>query len=77
MIVESLLIQRLELLPSTWRSSLPSGVIGTREVEDLPLNGHAYADLAALVPGVCRNTLENQLNGSLQYFIQRLYADGD
>ncbi len=34
-------------------------VIGTREVENLPLNGRAYADLAALVPGVRRDVLEN------------------
>ena len=36
-------------------------VIGTREVENLPLNGRAYADLAALVPGVRRNVLEKAL----------------
>ncbi len=34
-------------------------VIGTREVENLPLNGREYADLAALVPGVRRDSLEN------------------
>ncbi len=34
-------------------------VIGTREVENLPLNGREYADLAALVPGVRRDVLEN------------------
>ena len=39
-------------------------VIGAREVENLPLNGRAYADLAALVPGVRRNTLENGTNAS-------------
>ena len=39
-------------------------VIGTREVENLPLNGRAYADLAALVPGVRRNTLENSTDSS-------------
>ena len=41
-------------------SSERSQVIGTREVESLPLNGRAYADLALLVPGVRRNNLENQ-----------------
>jgi hypothetical protein len=39
-------------------------VIGTREVENLPLNGRAYADLAALVPGVRRNILENATDSS-------------
>ena len=39
-------------------------VIGTREVENLPLNGRAYADLAALIPGVRRNTLENGTDSS-------------
>jgi hypothetical protein len=39
-------------------------VIGTREVENLPLNGRAYADLAALVPGVRRNILENSTDSS-------------
>ncbi len=39
-------------------------VIGTREVENLPLNGREYADLAALVPGVRRDALENQTDSS-------------
>jgi hypothetical protein len=39
-------------------------VIGTREVENLPLNGRAYADLAALVPGVRRDSLENGTDSS-------------
>ncbi len=39
-------------------------VIGTREVENLPLNGREYADLAALVPGVRRDALENGTDSS-------------
>jgi Carboxypeptidase regulatory-like domain/TonB-dependent Receptor Plug Domain len=35
-------------------------VISANDVQNLPLNGRAYADLAALAPGVRRNNLENQ-----------------
>lgn len=34
--------------------------ISQTEVQDLPLNGRAYGDLMALVPGVRRSNLENQ-----------------
>ena len=35
-------------------------VIGTREVENLPLNGRSYADLVLLAPGARRSALQNQ-----------------
>jgi len=35
-------------------------VISQTQVQELPLNGRAYGDLTALVPGVRRNILENQ-----------------
>lgn len=39
-------------------------VIGTREVENLPLNGRSYADLVLLAPGVRKSTLQNQTASS-------------
>ncbi len=35
-------------------------VVGTKEVENLPLNGRSYADLVLLAPGVRKSALENQ-----------------
>jgi hypothetical protein len=35
-------------------------IISARDVNNLPLNGRAYADLALLTPGVRANNLENQ-----------------
>jgi hypothetical protein len=40
-------------------TSSHSTVIGTRQVEDLPLNGRSYADLVLLVPGARKSVLEN------------------
>ncbi|HXK04556.1 MAG TPA: carboxypeptidase-like regulatory domain-containing protein, partial [Verrucomicrobiae bacterium] len=37
-----------------------SGVIATREVVNLPLNGRAYADLTLLMPGVRKSQLQDQ-----------------
>ena len=39
-------------------------VIGTREVENLPLNGRSYADLVLLAPGVRKSTIQNQTASS-------------
>jgi hypothetical protein len=41
-------------------TSSRSQVVGTREVENLPLNGRSYADLVLLVPGSRKSMLENQ-----------------
>jgi hypothetical protein len=39
-------------------------VIGTREVENLPLNGRSYADLVLLVPGARKSSLEANTTSS-------------
>ena len=41
-------------------TSSRSQVIGTKQIEDLPLNGRSYADLTLLAPGVRKSFLENQ-----------------
>ncbi|MDE1175764.1 MAG: TonB-dependent receptor [Edaphobacter sp.] len=45
-------------------TSSHSTVIGTREVENLPLNGRSYADLTLLAPGVRKSALETQTTSS-------------
>ena len=39
-------------------------VIGTREVENLPLNGRSYADLVLLVPGARKSSIQNGTTSS-------------
>ncbi len=39
-------------------------VITTKPIQELPLNGRAYADLTLLVPGVARSFLQNQSDSS-------------
>jgi hypothetical protein len=41
-------------------TSSRSQVVGTKQIEELPLNGRSYADLALLAPGVRRSFLEDQ-----------------
>ena len=45
-------------------TSSKGGVIAAAQIENLPLNGRSYADLALLLPGVRRSTLENQTTSS-------------
>ena len=45
-------------------TSSHSTVIGTRQVEDLPLNGRSYADLVLLVPGARKSAIENTSTSS-------------
>ena len=41
-------------------TSSRSQVIGTKQIQELPLNGRSYADLVLLAPGVRKSFLENQ-----------------
>ncbi len=45
-------------------------VIGTREIENLPLNGRSYADLALLAPGVRKSFLENSVHNQPRSIVQ-------
>lgn len=45
-------------------TSSRGGVIAAAQIENLPLNGRSYADLALLLPGVRRSALENQTTSS-------------
>jgi hypothetical protein len=45
-------------------TSSHSTVIGTKQVEDLPLNGRSYADLVLLVPGARKSQLQNTTTSS-------------
>ena len=45
-------------------TSSHSQIIGTREVENLPLNGRSYADLTLLSTGVRKSALENTTTSS-------------
>jgi hypothetical protein len=56
---ETVTVSAMPTLLETETSSR-SQVIGTKQIEDLPLNGRSYADLALLAPGVRKSFLENQ-----------------
>ena len=56
---ETVTVSAMPTLLETETSSR-SQVIGSKQIEELPLNGRSYADLALLAPGVRRSFLENQ-----------------
>lgn len=63
LVSETVTVSSLPTVLETETSSR-SQVIGTRQIEDLPLNGRSYADLALLAPGVRKSLLENQSTSS-------------
>ena len=49
-------------------------VVGHEQIENLPLNGRSYADLALLAPGVRKSFLENQSTTNREASFQREWA---
>ena len=62
-VTEAVTVSSAPTLLETETSSR-GAVIAAAQIENLPLNGRSYADLALLVPGVRRSALENQTTSS-------------